>query len=183
MTSKLTDAPRAAEGEESGDRLGFMALAFLVGALTWIALTGLDPVAAVIGAPTMAAALAAVWCAQAWRHAPRPLRAARFAAGFLIDVFVSAADMARLLLARDPKLSPGIVEYLLRLKSEGARAAFMNAVTLTPGTLSAGLRGDRLAVHALAPDDDLTPTLEALEARIAPLYGERLGQRPRERAA
>jgi multicomponent Na+:H+ antiporter subunit E len=174
MVTEPTDAPEAAATDADGRRRRFTALALLAGALTWLALAGLDPGAAVIGAPTVAAAAAAASCARGWRHAPRALAAARFAPGFLLEIFVSAVDMARLLLSRDPRLAPAIVDYPLRLKTEGARAAFMNAVTLTPGTLSAALWEDRLAVHALAPDDTLAPTLATLEARIAPLYGETL---------
>jgi multicomponent Na+:H+ antiporter subunit E len=85
----------------------------------------------------------------------------------------SAVDLALRLARRDPDFAPGLVAYRVRLRGEGARAAFMNAVSLTPGSLSASLRGDWLIVHSLDGDrPDVRASLSTLESLVAELYDE-----------
>jgi multicomponent Na+:H+ antiporter subunit E len=156
----------------AGAQARLLALAVVAGASVWIGLTGAEPRSLVVGVPTVAAAAVAARVAGAGRHLPRAWAAPGFALRLLAEIFVSAWSVGRRLFAREPGFAPALTHYTLRLRGEGARAAFMNAVTLTPGTLSAGLDGDRLAVHALDGEAGLAPALEALEVRVAGLYGE-----------
>jgi multicomponent Na+:H+ antiporter subunit E len=77
---------------------------------------------------------------------------------------------------RGPRtLEPGFVDYPLRLHSESARVAFANAVSLMPGTFTAGMHGDALRVHALdvrAASDALLPRLRSLEDRLDAIFAE-----------
>lgn len=154
----------------AGRRLqGAVVAAVCAGA--WLALTAADPASLVIGAPTVALAAAASIRAEA--TPPRRLGAlARFAPFLLREIFASAWFVARRVFSPRPRFAPGIVTYRLRLRGDPARAAFMNAVTVTPGTLAADLDGDRLAVHALDRGADVEGPLRALEARIAALFSE-----------
>jgi multicomponent Na+:H+ antiporter subunit E len=154
------------------DTLIFAALATVALAAIWLGLTGGEWRSLVVGAPVVALAVAAALATDARAHLPTSWRAPGFALGFAVEIVRSAWDVARRVLSRDPGLSPGAQVHVLRLRGDGARAAFMNAVTLTPGTLSARLDGDRLTVHALEPGEAVARSLSALEARIAALYGE-----------
>ena len=156
----------------------FTVLASVAGLVMWAALTGAEPRGVVVGAPAVAAAVLVARATHGWRYMPRGLRVPAFAIWFVGEIFVSAWAVARRLLARDPDLAPRIVAFPLRLRGEGARAAFMNAVTLTPGTLSAGLGADTLTVHSLGLDDSVARSLADLEARVARLYGERIAEDP-----
>ena len=165
--------PLALEARGAGR---FFALALISCTLLWIALAGPEPRSAVIGAPAVAAAALAARATGGWRYLPRLTAAPGFALWLIGAIFASAWAVARRLIARDPRLVPTLAPFRLRLKGEGARAAFMNAVTLTPGTLSARLDGDVLQVHALDVDARLEAGLADLEARVARLYGERLAE-------
>jgi multisubunit Na+/H+ antiporter MnhE subunit len=160
--------------EPEGPRWRFRLLATASLAAIWLGLTGGEVRALVIGAPVVALAVLAAERTGGARYLPllRPLPGFLWRTG--VEIARSAWDMARRILARDPGFAPALVAYPLRLRGEGALAAFMNAVTLTPGTLSAGLTDDRLAVHALDPGAETDDALRALEARVARLYGETL---------
>lgn len=152
-------------------RADFLRMA-LAGLVVWIALTGGDPSSLVIGIP---AVLAAAWVATTsgfGETMPRALPLLAFLPFFLGALLGSAWGLARRVLARDPQFRPGVIPWRLGLASEGARAAFMNVVSLTPGTLSASLDGDVLSVHVLDTEEDVAPSLADLERRVARLYGE-----------
>ena len=50
------------------------------------------------------------------------------------------------------------------------RSLFINAVSLLPGTVAAGLEGDRIMVHALDVNARVEPALQRLEHRVARLF-------------
>lgn len=51
----------------------------------------------------------------------------------------------------DPKLpiSPGLIVLRLTLKKDLPRVFYSNSITLTPGTITVDLEGDRLLVHGM----------------------------------
>lgn len=54
-----------------------------------------------------------------------------------------------------PKLpiSPGTVQFRTKLKTDLAKVALANSITLTPGTLTVDIEGDLLTVHGLTQGD------------------------------
>ncbi len=139
----------------------------------WIGLTDLDMGALWIGAPTVALTTVAAARAGLPAMAPRLGALPAFALLFLAELASSAAALALRLVRRDPGFAPGLLAHRLRLRGEGARAAFMNAVSLTPGSLSVSLDGDELIVHSLDGDREaVRAALADLEARVARLYAE-----------
>lgn len=104
----------------------------------------------------------------------RPAGLARFVGFFLWQSLRGGVDVARRALHPRMPLAPAFVTYPLRLSEPGARVCFANTISLLPGTLSADLEGRFLRVHVL---DDRLPVmqmLQALEARVAALFGEPL---------
>ncbi|TVQ55065.1 MAG: cation transporter [Rhodobacteraceae bacterium] len=173
--SALTpDGSPDAKPREGASSARLFLTATAVAALGWLALTEGDLSSWAVGAPTVLAAAWAATSAGLGAVLPRPGALAAFAPLFLGALLRSAWSLALRSVARDPRFRPGVVSWPLRLKGVGARAAFMNAVSLTPGTLAARLDGDRLWVHVLDETVDETPALDALERRIARLYGEAL---------
>ena len=73
---------------------------------------------------------------------------------------VIAANLAvcRLILTRKEEMEPVLVHVHADLKSETARVILANSITLTPGTITVSLEGDKLLVHCL--DKSLSEGME-----------------------
>lgn len=54
----------------------------------------------------------------------------------------------------NPKLpiSPGVITMKINLKKDLTRVLFANSITLTPGTVTVELEGDRLVVHGMTKE-------------------------------
>jgi multicomponent Na+:H+ antiporter subunit E len=122
------------------------------------------------------AGAAAVW-ASTWTslHLLPPgtsrLRAAalaRLALGFLHQSVVAGADVARR--ALDPRLPlhPGLVVYPVGLPAGPMRSSFTSLMSLLPGTVPTGLRGDgALLIHCLDVEQPVAAQLAVEEAQFA----------------
>jgi multicomponent Na+:H+ antiporter subunit E len=69
-----------------------------------------------------------------------------------LGVFIAALiranlDMARRVLSPSLPLCPGVIEVKTELKSSLGRLILANSITLTPGTLTVDLQGDRILIH------------------------------------
>lgn len=142
------------ESEERGFPL------FLLLFLIWIVLNGrLDWEVVLIGAAVSAAL---TWLARTLLQLPpwggsRLIR--RFPRVFLYlfylfgQVVVSNLQvMERILFPKKRKGGGRLVWFRTDLKEEGTRLTLANSITLTPGTVTVSLKGDRLCVHALDED-------------------------------
>lgn len=100
---------------------------------------------------------------RAWR----PARLARFILLVLWDILVANFLVARQTLGPIRRLQPGFVEVPIDLDNEMAISLLVCVVSLTPGSVSADLSGDRriLLVHALD-----VPDADALVAEIKQRY-------------
>lgn len=152
--------------------------AAVLGAVAWAVLASGDVASLIVGVPSIALAAliaARVGRAEGWKStagSARPAALPAFLLRLIIDVFASAASLTVQMFRPRLDIDPGLVDYRLSLAAPEARAAFMNSVTLTPGTLSGPLDGQILTVHALDRRHDVKGDLRALEARIAALFGE-----------
>ncbi len=69
------------------------------------------------------------------------------------------------------KITPRIVNFKTRLKSDAARVTLANSITLTPGTITVRVEGDVYTVHALS--DKVASGLPGeMEDRIARIFTE-----------
>ena len=141
----------------------------LVPGVIWLLLTGSDFGSWIVGAPAvLLAAIARVHFADKPRI--NFLRLLVFLPIFLFRSLIAAFDIAWRTLAPRRLLSPGLVTYDICLGSDLARVAFMNTLSLLPGTLSAALEGDRLTVHVLDEKRDHPAELARLEATISRIF-------------
>lgn len=69
----------------------------------------------------------------------------------VIQVFVSALAVARLVWSPRPVLRPAVGRAPLGDESELLRVVYANSITLTPGTLSLSLDEEAVTVHSLDP--------------------------------
>lgn len=108
----------------------------------------------VVGAA--AALLVSAWSARfVWPHADpffsvvRPSTLPGFAARTVGRVVRASLQVLRIVL--DPRLpiAPEVVRCEARFSVDAGRAAFANAITVTPGTLTLDVEGDTFVVHCL----------------------------------
>jgi multicomponent K+:H+ antiporter subunit E len=90
--------------------------------------------------------------ARGWH---RLWRAARFALLVTWDIVIANVAVARLVLGPPGRLRPAFVSVPVALEQPLAVTLLASIVTMTPGTVSAELSGDRrrLLVHVLDADD------------------------------
>ena len=93
-----------------------------------------------------------------WPQPPtlyRPLVLARFGLRVLGDIMVANFQVARMVLGPNARLRPAFVVYPLELRDEFAISVLANAISLTPGTLSADISDDHgsLLIHGLDVPD------------------------------
>lgn len=149
----------------------------LFGAL-WVVLAGTEAKALAVGA---VAVPVATWLSLRFLPGPRHLKPWRllghmpaFAGGSLIG----GLDVARRALMPAMPLAPGWVEVPVRLP-DGGRVALGAELSLMPGTLAAGVRGDRLLIHLLDTEAGFETAIPREEAAIAAMI---LDPQPPERS-
>ena len=71
----------------------------------------------------------------------------RYLGYFLSSLVIANLDMARRVLSPSLPINPALVEIHTELTSDLGRMLLANSITLTPGTLTVDVTGDRLQVH------------------------------------
>lgn len=72
-----------------------------------------------------------------------------YAAVLLVEIVKANFAITKLVLSPQLNVEPCLVKFRTPLKTEAARVALANSITLTPGTITVSLEGDNLLVHAL----------------------------------
>jgi multicomponent Na+:H+ antiporter subunit E len=159
-------------------KVGRILMIILLG-LTWCMLnTSLHPVTFLIG-------ILLGWLSTALFHSLSPYDVFKLNLweGFkLFVVFIYEMTRANFQIAfiiLSPKIyiRPGIIEYPLDLKNDGAIVLLANILSLTPGTLSIDISEDRKAIyiHAMMMD-----TPEQLKQEIKNTFEKRIQKMMRE---
>lgn len=65
------------------------------------------------------------------------------------QVILANLQVASLVMRRELRLDPVVLELPLKLQSKTARVVYANSITLTPGTVTVDVGADALLVHAL----------------------------------
>ena len=84
---------------------------------------------------------------------------------FIIALVGANLDLARRVLTPSLPIQPAMVEIETSLQSDLGRLLLANTITLTPGTLSVDMDGNRLSVHWVYCPAGLDP--EQVTQRIA----------------
>jgi multicomponent Na+:H+ antiporter subunit E len=103
-----------------------------------------------------------------------PWHVLRYLASFLRALLQSNLDMAGRVLSPSLPIRPAIVEVHTELQSDLGKLLLANSITLTPGTLSVDVHGDRLLVHwiDISPGADMVHATRAIAADFERLLRE-----------
>jgi multicomponent Na+:H+ antiporter subunit E len=80
------------------------------------------------------------------------LRYVRYWPWLLVEMVKSSIDVARRVLSPEMPISPTVFEVRSTQKTAVGRVVLANSITLTPGTVTMDVDGDRIKVHALSRD-------------------------------
>ncbi len=100
-------------------------------------------------------------------------RAVLYAPWLFKEIFKANVDVAkRILPLFEPNVSPRLFDTGVTQKSDLGRVIYANSITLTPGTVSIGVRGSYITVHAIA--EDVADGLQEgeMDRRVTWLEGE-----------
>lgn len=64
-------------------------------------------------------------------------------------------------------IDPAVVRLRTRAKSDLGKALFANSITLTPGTVTMDVEGDKVLVHALVRENASVASFEPMDRRAA----------------
>lgn len=70
----------------------------------------------------------------------------------LLEIFKANLQVIRLVLSPVIAVEPCLIRFRTDLRTEAARVALANSITLTPGTITVSLEGNDLLVHVLDRD-------------------------------
>jgi multicomponent Na+:H+ antiporter subunit E len=138
----------------------------------WLAITANDPSAWVTGA--FAAAAATFVSLSLLPPATRQVHLfalLRLAPGFAWASFLGGLDVAWRALHPKMPMQPRWIDYAVRLPAGAARVSLGNELSLMPGTLAAGCRGDTLYIHCLDGSQSIEAQVALEESRIAESIG------------
>jgi len=96
---------------------------------------------------------------------------ARFVPIFLVRSLRGGMDVAWRAFHPHLPIYPELIEYPMRLPVGVPRVFMVNTVSLLPGTLSAEITGDSLAIHVLDSRHDFLSELQAVEQSTARIFG------------
>jgi multicomponent Na+:H+ antiporter subunit E len=69
----------------------------------------------------------------------------------VVEIIKSAIQVASMILHPKMDIEPSVLTFNVDLPSAHAKMVLGNSITLTPGTLTVDIKGDRFVVHALSP--------------------------------
>ena len=150
-------------------RLVWIGQSFIVLALIWLALNGLEGWWLGLLAASAGAAAGGL-LASGQPHPWRPHRLLGFAVFFLLESFKGGVDVAWRALKPDMPIKPEFHRCRIDLPEGQPRTLMISVVSLLPGTLSADLSddGQELVVHTLMPE--AMASVERLDRQIRWLF-------------
>lgn len=106
-------------------------------------------------------------------HLSTPIAIIHYLIYFFKALIEANLDVARRVITPSLPINPELVEIPIHLESPLARMLLANSITLTPGTLSVNMEGDRLLVHWIAVPDGIDS--EAAARAVAGGFEQKIG--------
>lgn len=67
----------------------------------------------------------------------------------IVEIVKANLDVIKLVLTKNPEISPTLMPMKSNLKSRISRVALANSITLTPGTITVSMNDNDLLIHAI----------------------------------
>lgn len=129
---------------------------FLIFLALWIILNGRITLEIVLVGLVISGLLYALLCtrmghqpAREWYFLRLIPRLIRYGATLVFEIIKANFDMMRMILTPRYEVEPVLITVHTDLKTNWARVLLANSITLTPGTITVSLEGDRYTVHCL----------------------------------
>lgn len=87
------------------------------------------------------------------------------------EIVKSAWSVTKIILSPGLPISPTMTRVLASQRSSAGLATYGNSITLTPGTLTVGVTGNELIVHALTRDGALDVESGRMDRRVSKFEG------------
>ena len=102
----------------------------------------------------------------------RPLKLVAYVGWLVKEIVVANVDIAKIVLKRDMPIDPALVRFDSTLDTDLARVMLGNSITLTPGTLTVEIEGNRFLVHGISVDGATGPVIDEMQRKIAEMFGD-----------
>ena len=89
----------------------------------------------------------------------------------LKEILVANISVAKVILSPSLPISPIMVVFRSTQKTDLGRVLYANSITLTPGTITTGVEGDQLEIHALTWQDVDGREEDEMDRRVAVVEG------------
>jgi len=89
----------------------------------------------------------------------------------LLQIVQSAVYVTRVILADPARVDPRIFSFRCDQPNEVAQVTLANSITLTPGTLTLAIEGDKYVVHALDQHSEAGVLTGEMQRRVAKMWG------------
>ena len=99
-------------------------------------------------------------------------RAVLYVPWLVWEVFKSNVRVARIILSPRVRVDPSIVHFRASQQTDLGRFIYANSITLTPGTVTTGIVGDDLEVHAIVQTEIDGSEENDMNRRVTALEGE-----------
>lgn len=149
----------------------------LIGVLSalWLLLSGHfhEPLLLALGAISVAFVVFIAHRMDVVDHEGHPIqlshRAVRYFPWLLWEIVKANIDVAKVILRRRMPLSPRVFPTQGMQRSELGLTIYANSITLTPGTVTIAVDGERLSVHALTAAAAAGVETDEMNRRVAGL--------------
>ena len=89
----------------------------------------------------------------------------------LKEILVANIRVAKVILSPSLPISPIMVVFRSTQKTDLGRVLYANSITLTPGTITTGVEGDQLEIHALTWQDVDGREEDEMDRRVSVVEG------------
>lgn len=91
------------------------------------------------------------------------------------EIILANLQVAYLILHPKMPINPRLLQFRTHEPTAAAKAILGNSITLTPGTLTIDIKGDRFLVHALVPSSAESLADGTMQTRVARLFSKDVG--------
>lgn len=90
-----------------------------------------------------------------------------YLAWLIVEIVKSNITVIARVLGPRHAIDPAVVRLRTRARTDLGKALFANSITLTPGTVTVDVQGDKVVVHALVREKASVASFEAMDRRTA----------------